>query len=321
MNKIILTFLTVALINLPLSSAVLTVDNNPGSVAMYSGVQAAINAADPGDTILIAASPTFYGDFNIYKQLHFIGTGYFKSSNGIAGLNTHTSWLYLRFKKDNSLGDSTGSSVTGTQGYLESQAGVTLTVDKCFNDGHNWDFNGPTTVTRTYSRSWIILKNAASSISNSITRNLRLQAGGVTATNCVIREDITGSASGTNFTNCIFLTTNAGHWTGVPTFDYCINIGGSFLPTSATNTNGALLADVIRGAGSAGADQYYELSEGSIAIGAGLNGDDIGAYGGDNPYMLSGMPGRPVITRFSLPPTATGLTAVTVEVEAEAHPE
>ena len=227
----------------------------------------------------------------------------------------------MRFKKDNALGDSTGSSASGTHGYLESQSGVTVTVDKCYNDGHNWSFDGPTTITRTYSRSWIILRNAASLISNSITENLRLTTAGINASNCVIRQSIDGSVTGTNFTNCIFLATNGGHWEAAPTFDYCINIGGSFLPASATNTNGALLVNVLAATGATNMDQYYLLSEGSIALGTGLSGDDIGAYGGNNPYMLSGIPGRPRMTRFSLPPTATGLTAVTVEVEAEAHPE
>ncbi|MCB1121839.1 MAG: hypothetical protein KJT03_09845, partial [Verrucomicrobiae bacterium] len=229
---------------------------------------------------------------------------------------------HLRFKKDNSLGDSSGSSVTGTQGYLESQAGITLTVDKCFNEGNNWDFYGPTTITRTYSRNWIYLRDSASSISNSITLHLGLLATGITAMNCAIRQSIGGSVSGTNFTNCIFLNQGENSWwTSAPTFDYCINIGGSYLPNNGTNVNGALLNTVLLAVGSDGNDQYFQLSEGSIAIGSGLNGADIGPFGGNNPYMLSGMPGIPRMTRFSLPPTATGLTAVTVEVEAEAHPE
>ena len=165
------------------------------------------------------------------------------------------------------------------------------------------------------------MSNATSSVSNTISRNLRLETAGITATNCVIRESIDFTVTGTTFTNCIFLTTNSAHWESVPTFDYCINIGGSFLPNTGTNTNGALLTDVLTASGAINTDQYYRLSEGSIAEGTGFNGDDIGAYGGDDPYQISGMPGRPRMTRFTLPPTATGLTAVTVEVEAEAHPD
>ena len=51
----------------------ITVDNKEGSVAMFTSVQTACNAADPGDTILIAGSPNFYGDLMITKRLNLVG--------------------------------------------------------------------------------------------------------------------------------------------------------------------------------------------------------------------------------------------------------
>ena len=54
-------------------SAILTVDNKVGSVAMYNSVQSACNAAAPGDTILIAGSPTGYGGLTITKRLNLVG--------------------------------------------------------------------------------------------------------------------------------------------------------------------------------------------------------------------------------------------------------
>ncbi|MDA1068075.1 MAG: hypothetical protein O3C43_16415 [Verrucomicrobia bacterium] len=65
MNKF-LFLISPLLVLLPqIPAAVLTVDNNAGSVAMFTGVQAAINAANTGDTILIAGSPNFYGDLHV----------------------------------------------------------------------------------------------------------------------------------------------------------------------------------------------------------------------------------------------------------------
>ncbi len=63
MKKIFISILPILFALSQASAATLTVDNNAGSVVMFTGVQAAIDAADPGDTILIAGSPTFYGDF------------------------------------------------------------------------------------------------------------------------------------------------------------------------------------------------------------------------------------------------------------------
>jgi len=43
---------------------------------------------------------------------------------------------------------------------------------------------------------------------------------------------------------------------------------------------------------------YYSLKSGSPAIGAGLNGDDIGMYGGSNPFRISRKPDEPVIYKL-----------------------
>ncbi|MDA1068074.1 MAG: hypothetical protein O3C43_16410 [Verrucomicrobia bacterium] len=246
--------------------------------------------------------------------------GYFHAANAIPGLNTHVSFIHLRFKNDSTNGNSSGSTVTGTYGYLESEDDVTgLVIDKCFNNGHNWTFNGPVTVTRSFGTTDISMHAATSSISNSVFRDIRLYAGNSSATNCVVTGGISGAASNTSFTNTIFLTTVGASWDADPSFTFCLNIGGSFLPAGNGNINGELVGTVLMASGSS--DGYYQLKEGSPAIGAGFGGADIGAFGGSDPYMLSGLPGIPRMTRFNAPGTATGLTAVTIEVEAEAFPE
>lgn len=61
----------------------ITVDNTPGSGAMFSDLQAAINSASDGDVILVQQSVTQYtnpntgsGDIEIDKDLTIIGAGY-----------------------------------------------------------------------------------------------------------------------------------------------------------------------------------------------------------------------------------------------------
>lgn len=54
----------------------ITVDNNTPSAGQYSSIQAAINAASPGDTIYLIGSLTNYGAVSLNKRLSIFGTGY-----------------------------------------------------------------------------------------------------------------------------------------------------------------------------------------------------------------------------------------------------
>ena len=67
------------------NAAVLTVDNNPASVAMYTTLQAAVDAAATGDTILIAGSASSYSA-NVGRQLPFRGPGSFLTDHNTPGI-------------------------------------------------------------------------------------------------------------------------------------------------------------------------------------------------------------------------------------------
>ncbi len=299
-----------------------TVDGNAGAVAQFSGVQAAIDAASPGDTILIAGSPDYYGTFNIYKELHFVGVGFFLSTNGVPGLSTHGASVGLNFKNDNLLGNSAGSSATGLNGLLNSDPGANnIIIDKCYNAANNWRLQGSVTITRCYSRNEIRIDAADSSISNTIIWGVHMTATNQSLTNSVVRG-YTNTIPNQNITNCIFLeAVNGASLDLDANYTYCLKTGGGGLPNNGTNVNSVLLGDVFTAVGAADVDAYYQLKDGSLAVGAGLGGVDMGAYGGAKPYVLSGVPGRPRMTRFDIAPTATGLTELTFEVESQAFAE
>ena len=96
-----------------------------------------------------------------------------------------------------------------------------------------------------------------------------------------------------------------------------MQVGGSFLPAGNGNLNGPyLLSDVFVSAGSS--DGKWRLKPGSPAIGAGIDGVDLGPFGGPAPYILSGLPSRPRLTRFAVPATATDVSGLRIEVDAQA---
>jgi hypothetical protein len=55
---------------------ILKVSNRPESPAMFTELQAAVDAATNGDTILVTGSGTTYGGCNVSKKLCFQGQGY-----------------------------------------------------------------------------------------------------------------------------------------------------------------------------------------------------------------------------------------------------
>src|SRR6187402_3172566 len=59
-----------------------TVSNNPGTVAQFTTIQAAVDASISGDTIYIHGSSNSYGSFNITdKRLTYIGPGWSPLTN------------------------------------------------------------------------------------------------------------------------------------------------------------------------------------------------------------------------------------------------
>jgi hypothetical protein len=62
--------------SLTVSGAILTCNNRLNSPGQYSSLQAALDAADAGDTIYIHGSDTSYGDVTVRKRITLIGPGY-----------------------------------------------------------------------------------------------------------------------------------------------------------------------------------------------------------------------------------------------------
>jgi len=65
-----------AMMTLSLPAATWTVSNNTNSPGQYTNLQTAIDAAAPYDTILVAGSPSSYGNITIGKTLYLVGAGY-----------------------------------------------------------------------------------------------------------------------------------------------------------------------------------------------------------------------------------------------------
>lgn len=320
----------------------LTVDNNPGSVAMFRDFATAYAAAKDGDTILFAGSDAPYslGGIVITRRLHLVGTGYLLSENGIPGLSPKSAVIHeptgrLTFGSVSNPQFATeisgeGSTITGLHLGSPLVTSVSITLDRCRTLGveDNMDFPGRITVRRCLMTGVLRLRQPGSRVQNSFLGNSEFRAG-TTIANCVIGIDQAnggmGSEEAVSFSNSILLSSSGAAPTPTQfagqnkaSFTHCMAIGGSFLPPGAGNINGIpFRGDAFLAAGSPEVDAYWQLKPGSPALGAGFNGVDMGAFGGSTPYILSGVPSRPRLTRFVVPAAVTSTSGLRFEVDAQ----
>ena len=276
-----------------LPADVLTIDNNPGTVAMYDNLTDAYDAAMDNDTLLFAPSATAYGSVTSYKPLTFLGPGYLPDVNGVPGLNNNVADVDIAFNQLAGTGDSSGSTARGISGQISVGSGViNITIDKCWNGNHTWTISDVATISRCYFTSTgatLSLNTSNSSVTNCIVSNLALNIENTTATHCIITRSI-GSVPSSSVSNTIFNFSGAGFFDDDGSFSFCMSIGGNYLPSGGNNINGQILADVFVPSGTF--DGQYQLKSGSTAEGTGSSGANMGIFGAATPYGLSLIPGN-----------------------------
>jgi hypothetical protein len=92
--------------------------------------------------------------------------------------------------------------------------------------------------------------------------------------------------------------------------------GPTFLPEGGGNINGVPAESAFVWTGSF--DGKWRLRPNSPARGKGFDGVDMGAFGGATPYVLSGVPPIPRVTRFVVPSTVSSTSGLRFEVDAQA---
>lgn len=297
------------------------VNNNSGIIAVnglvYTTLQAAINDAVNGDTLYIEPSTTAYSITSpLTKRIVFIGDGYQKGTNAnlinplsfslnesiITGNFTidngaqNSAFIGMRLNGDitvnasNILFKRCSFTPSGSGGNLVLNSSSNI-VEQCFfnlNGGGHGDING---------------SGSGNIFRNSIIQDVMFNQVNPLVDQCTL-GGVHSIVNGT-FTNCIVGTNTFSPGTN-NNFSFSIKIGGTFGTPGSNNIENAAIADIYINA-SPTLDKDYRLKSGSIASGAGNTGQDIGPFGGTDPYRLSGQAGIPIIRNFFL--STTGSTA------------
>lgn len=337
------------LLTLPLTlcAKIWIVDSNPGSASKdFVNLQAAHDGASAGDTLYLIGSGVSYisSKVTINKRLVIIGPGYFlenpdtqvsllsatldKSTNpceeglvfaaGSEGsvLMGVTMIGQIRISTSNILikrntfrwrlcGSSLaayirvqGSFITITQNYMqppETGFGPSILVDPGFSNISIRNNHLSTHSSSTYS---VISSGSGLEISNNVIQRT------LNVSNAFIQNNLFYSA-----VNPIL----------APGSVIRNNISISSIPFAATNGNlvNVPLATIVDGTGST--DVQWKLKEGSPAIGTGYEGTDMGMFGGDEPYVLSGIPPIPTIYQLNAPTTGEKNTGLPITIKAKSN--
>jgi hypothetical protein len=281
---------------------------NPAA-KIYTTVQAAHDAANNGDTILIEGSPVQYsGEFNCVKKLVIKGPGYFLHENpGISANKARAELWMVTFGAG-----SAGSVIMGIECYYSLNINIDdITVRRCHL--HGCSINP----VKNVKISECIFSGGQGFGGGSVTN--------LTIANCIINRDVafgySSPSHGTgSFLNNIFTVASVAIPTGfvmknniffftekpdvyLPSLDAAVSYNMSIADHFGTaNNNKANVGATTLFVGDAteSTDGRWLLKAGSPAIAAGEGGADCGAYGGPNPYILSGLPVGPTIYELNV---------------------
>lgn len=294
--KKILFVLIAASVSMATQARILRVSNVAGSSAPYATFDAAQADANDGDTIMLDASATSYGQVEIRKRLVIIGPGYDLIRNEI---------VYE--------GADAASFNGGTRVYAEgtvlkglriiSQGGGTLTlaankiiVDRCYVSG------------------LIYLRNASNSVIHQCYCHgvegygSDYQESFIQVTNSII----TGRISVLYDSYVAYNTTN-----GAPfackncTFEYNMNFR-EWKDTDNTYVNN-LQTDVYCSVLDKTTPHDGDVA--AVVIDADIR-STYGAFAGDDPYVLSGVPSGPIVQDLVVPTTVEKGSTMNVTVKA-----
>lgn len=277
--------------------------NNSGVTGtnIYATAQLAHDAAAAGDVIQLEPSANSYGSLSLSKNVTVVGPGYFLGLN--TGLQANPTPATLDQVVFNT--GSTGASVSGVTVSSHIYIGASgVSVQRNYLPG-SYIYVGYGTTTSNLN----IRQNYTSGL-----YNYNAGANNVLVTNNIIIGAIQlGSTTNGEFVNNVVLNN-----TNIDNFNVRNNyFAGAFQPnnnlysynisaqagftTANNNQNNVPQASVFTlSPGTTQFDAWYQLKAGTNpARGTGQNGADIGAFGGNTPYKLSGLPAIPSIYQFN----------------------
>lgn len=313
------------------NATILRVSNVNGSSAPYLTIQAAHDAASAGDTIMVDGSNTRYGLTEVSKQLVFIGPGFWINENGLVQESAPMAIAEFLIHP--------GAARTVIEGFTfkyEMTQLLTINADNCVvRRCYFWNHGG-----------YIAIRFSRDKVDGSYTGSN--PTGGVIHQNffadcCLIANFLQGDGLMTNvqITNNIFLK-NEGTEYDINNFSDCYiayntMIGsGTWKPFRTVHAS-TIEHNIVKEAKASYSNiNIVDNNEWSDNVEVGYAEEAIayetdkdirdlesiqeysanyGAFAGDAPYVLSGIPAAPVIEDLVVPATVEAGSKMNVTIK------
>jgi hypothetical protein len=306
------------------------VNNNAGVVADFTTAQAAHNAAASGDTIMIEPSATTYGSLNVTKKLIIFGVGYYLN---VANPNSPITKNSLISGPSFNTGSS-GSVIAGmvhdgvfTMGINASNITIIRNAGFPISLGNNIN----NILINSNMNIGVTAKNISSSsnviIANNFLSYVDIDATpiGVVVSNNVFYSSI--KCLGQIFSNNIFMNGSTPDITSsiVSNNIDCRLPGSTGFGTSNGNKGNISPQDVFVG-GTVNGNNFTVSYDGDLVLkatspakAAGIGGVDCGMFGGSSPYVLSGLPPVPLLTKFVSSGIGSNTTPIQITISAKSN--
>jgi hypothetical protein len=353
MKTLVSTCLAAALVLLSSTTfaTVWRVNNNPVVNANFSTIATALSSGLVliNDTIYVEGSAQNYGALTVNKNVVLIGTGYFLTDNdttqafaqptivtsmtiSIAGARIFGFQIngQVSINANDVIFERNRINQTSTSGNAlivqSSRNNINIRnnwiqrpiTSSCCNSGWALDISTSATNifvigniikagTKANSNSWDQNSTGAIRMANNATAVFanNVVLGHMTLFNAIFNDNI--QLNGTySPTNMVLVSHNIGHST-------------QFGTSNGNQTNVNMSTVFTYGPSGEDVDNHYRLSATSPALGAGTSGIDVGAFGGDYPYYLSGLPAIPAVFSTTIPTVVTTATGLDINAKIKAH--
>ena len=297
-----LLFLAAISIAVAANAKILRVSNVPGSSAPYTSIDAAHDAASAGDTIMVDGSSLKYGgnkgEYNITKKLVIIGPGYWLVENDVIEEGSSSAYIYnLNLKAE-------GIVVKGMEIWKLNVHNAQAVINRCKIDYINFGSGADNGVVCQCYITEHVYGNETNYI--QITNN--------------IFTSVTGMAGDYIFNSLYnsLISYNTFRHRKVPfshinnsTIEHNILNEVSFYSCSSNSFNDNYKTDIISTQATKDFidSDYYNLEIPEEVT------SKYGAFAGDSPYILSGVPSGPVIQDLVVPTTVEMGTKMNVTIK------
>lgn len=266
------------------NATILRVNNSMGSSAPYTSVADALAAAAEGDTIMVDASTQSYGNFTIDKRIVLLGPGFCLGKNNIIAEGAEAA----TFEKIEIMAEAT--VVKSVAASLQiTVAAHKVVVNRCFVKGAVYLRNASNSIISQNRITGSLEGYGSSYVENYIQVTNNLISGRIS---CLHNSYIAYNTIANQIFSCKDCTINNNWGTG--------NVfNASSSGTSNSYNNNYVSTDYKSAISNT---NYGDGDAVALEVDEGLR-STYGAFAGDAPYVLSGVPAGPVVQELVVPTT------------------